>query len=234
MAGFFTEVVLDESRSPVVFDDPMTSLDHVRRARVAARVVELARDRQVVVFTHDASFALDVRKEAASADVAVQERFVQREAGGAGTCSNEHPWQAKDTKARLQGLEAHLARLERESGEGDEDGYDKQVIDFAGKLSEAWERLIRLDIANELVDPVQMEVRPAKFLLLAKVTEADVEEFQQPTGVVRAGRVAMTSLRSSTTSHPQWRSCERSCNAPEIGTPGWEGISGDVRWITGR
>lgn len=182
LAGFFTEVVLDESRSPVVLDDPMTSLDHERRARVAARIVELARDRQVVVFTHDASFALDVRNEATRADVTFQERSVQRVAGGAGKCSNEHPWRAKDAKARLTALDARLGRFARESGNWDEDSYDEEVADFAGKLSETWERLVRLDIANELVDPVEMEVRPAKLRLLAKVTEVDVEEFRQSYG----------------------------------------------------
>ena len=60
LAGFFTEAVFDQSKSALVFDDPVTSLDHVRRDKVAERLAELARDRQVVVFTHDVAFTGDL------------------------------------------------------------------------------------------------------------------------------------------------------------------------------
>ena len=43
LAGFFTEVHLDETRSALVLDDPVTSLDHLRRALVAKRLAEFAR-----------------------------------------------------------------------------------------------------------------------------------------------------------------------------------------------
>lgn len=35
LAGFFTEAVVDQSKSALIFDDPVTSLDHVRRDKVA-------------------------------------------------------------------------------------------------------------------------------------------------------------------------------------------------------
>ena len=43
LAGFLTEVESDSTGSAVVFDDPVTSLDHVRRERMARRIVELGR-----------------------------------------------------------------------------------------------------------------------------------------------------------------------------------------------
>jgi len=43
---------LDESKAPVVFDDPVTSLDHKIIEEVARRMVKMSRDRQVVIFTH--------------------------------------------------------------------------------------------------------------------------------------------------------------------------------------
>jgi len=42
LSGFLTEVVFDGTRSAVVLDDPVTSLDHERRSLVARRLVELA------------------------------------------------------------------------------------------------------------------------------------------------------------------------------------------------
>ncbi len=38
LAGYFTEAHFDESKSALVLDDPVTSLDHIRRSRVADRL----------------------------------------------------------------------------------------------------------------------------------------------------------------------------------------------------
>ncbi|MGA4814767.1 hypothetical protein ACPA9J_02630 [Pseudomonas aeruginosa] len=40
----------------VVFDDPVTSMDHVRKEAIAQRLVDEAAKRQVIVFTHDILF----------------------------------------------------------------------------------------------------------------------------------------------------------------------------------
>lgn len=52
LAAFLAELVTSREYSGIVFDDPMSSLDHVYRVRVARRLVEEAQHRQVVVFTH--------------------------------------------------------------------------------------------------------------------------------------------------------------------------------------
>ena len=52
LAEFLTELQLDETRAPIVFDDPVTSLDHNIIDEVARRLVELSQERQVIIFTH--------------------------------------------------------------------------------------------------------------------------------------------------------------------------------------
>ena len=56
LADFLTEVQLNPQNKGVVFDDPVTSLDHQRRALIAERLVKLAVTKQVIIFTHDISF----------------------------------------------------------------------------------------------------------------------------------------------------------------------------------
>lgn len=56
MAYFFAELNESGSSSGIVFDDPVSSLDHNHRTAVARRIVEESADRQVIVFTHDAVF----------------------------------------------------------------------------------------------------------------------------------------------------------------------------------
>ncbi|MFL0503544.1 AAA family ATPase [Kocuria rhizophila] len=57
MADFLAEARLAGITAPVIFDDPVSSLDHRRINEVAERVTLLAETVQVIVFTHDIFFA---------------------------------------------------------------------------------------------------------------------------------------------------------------------------------
>jgi energy-coupling factor transporter ATP-binding protein EcfA2 len=52
LAEFLTELQLDNTKAPVIFDDPVNSLDHRIIDEVVKRLIELSKHRQVVVFTH--------------------------------------------------------------------------------------------------------------------------------------------------------------------------------------
>ena len=56
MADFLAEARLSGVTAPVVFDDPVSSLDHRRVSEVAERVAALSEKAQVIVFTHDIFF----------------------------------------------------------------------------------------------------------------------------------------------------------------------------------
>ena len=51
-AEFLTELQLDNIKAPVIFDDPVNSLDHKIIDDVARRLIKLSNERQVVIFTH--------------------------------------------------------------------------------------------------------------------------------------------------------------------------------------
>ena len=52
LAEFLTELQLDNTKAPVIFDDPVNSLDHRIIDEVVKRLIELSKQRQVIVFTH--------------------------------------------------------------------------------------------------------------------------------------------------------------------------------------
>lgn len=56
LCEFLTELQLDTTVAPVVFDDPVNSLDHLIIHDVAERLLKLSRERQVIVFTHNVIF----------------------------------------------------------------------------------------------------------------------------------------------------------------------------------
>jgi ABC-type hemin transport system ATPase subunit len=178
LSGFFTEVIFAPTKSAVVLDDPVTSLDHARRSLVAARLVELAADRQVIVFTHEVTFVGDLVRHANEGKVPITERWIQRNGDVLGVCADKHPWKAKDVTARIGVLDADLAAIKRNKNTWDQEQYEEQCAAWAGKLSEAWERAVNLEIVNEVVDRGTSQVRPMKFRILAAITEQDNDEFQ--------------------------------------------------------
>jgi len=180
LAGYFTEAYFDEGKSALVLDDPVTSLDHIRRSRVAERLAAFATERQVVVFTHDVRFVAELRASALSENASFEERSVQRSGSkDPGVVTNQLPWKAKDISGRFDWLRVRLEKIEKNRAAWTPDEYEEQVQLWAGKLSEVWERIVNLEIVNQVVDRGSSEVRPKMFKLLARITQQDDDELQQ-------------------------------------------------------
>lgn len=56
LADFLTEINLNPSSAAIVLDDPVTSMDHLRKHTIARRLVDECAERQVIIFTHDLVF----------------------------------------------------------------------------------------------------------------------------------------------------------------------------------
>jgi hypothetical protein len=180
LAGFLTEVYFDESKSAVVFDDPMSSLDHQRRSNAAARIVELAQDRQVIVFTHDLTFLAELVKRARYLSVKVHQQTIQRDGSKQpGQITDKFPWKARDVKQRIGDLRGDLARIKKQRDTLSGDEYERLTSEWAGQLSETWERLIRSEVIYCVVDRSTTEVRPKLVRILAEITDDDYRKFDK-------------------------------------------------------
>src|SRR6202008_1409324 len=100
LAAFLTELSTAPSCSAIIFDDPVSSLDHIWRERIAHRLVEESKIRQVIVFTHDLVFLRSLMALSAKASVPCQHQYLRREAQ-AGITSPDLPWVAMNVKSRL-------------------------------------------------------------------------------------------------------------------------------------
>jgi hypothetical protein len=180
LAAFFTEAQLDDSKSALILDDPVTSLDHIRRGLVAARLAEFAESRQIIMFTHDVSFVADLKLEASGRGVSVAERSVTRSRADErkpGSCTTKHPWKAKDVSARLDELLKELSRIRMNSGKWDDRAYEEAVAGWAGGLSETWERIFRQEIVGQILAEGGLEVRPRMVKILASFSNEDNQQF---------------------------------------------------------
>lgn len=52
LAAFLADVTARKNKSSFVFDDPISSLDQVYEEKTAQRLIDLSKERQVIVFTH--------------------------------------------------------------------------------------------------------------------------------------------------------------------------------------
>lgn len=180
LAAFFTEAQLDDSRSAIILDDPVTSLDHVRRGLVASRLVAFAEYRQVILFTHDVAFVADLKREAEAKGILVAERSVTRSRADErkpGVCTKNHPWKAKDVPARLDELRRELDRIGRDCGTWAENQYEEAVAVWSGNLSETWERIFSQEIVGPVLAKGGLEVRPLMVKVIARFSEEDRREF---------------------------------------------------------
>lgn len=60
LADFLAESLLRVGSAPIVFDDPVNSLDYKRLQEVVTRIVQLSEDQQVIVFTHNIWFTTEL------------------------------------------------------------------------------------------------------------------------------------------------------------------------------
>lgn len=202
LAAFFTEAHLDGSQSALILDDPVSSLDHVRRALVATRLAALAETRQVILFTHDVAFVADLKREASAKGVPVAERSVMRSRADErkpGACTTKHPWKAKDVPARLDELRQELSRIRRESSSWDEKQYEEAVAVWAGNLSETWERIFSQEIVGPVLAEGGLEVRPRMVKVLARFSDDDHRVFEGSYG--RASQWAKRHDKSATVNY---------------------------------
>ena len=180
LAAFFTESCVGGSPSALILDDPVTSLDHIRRRLVAKRLVSLGVSRQVIIFTHDVAFVADLKLEASAHGVSVAERSVTRSRADdrkPGLCTTKHPWKAKDVPGRLDELRRGLAQIKRESTYWDENTYENAVANWAGNLSETWERIFSQEIVGPMLAEGGLEIRPMMVKVMARFTHDDYTEF---------------------------------------------------------
>ncbi|WP_298015630.1 AAA family ATPase [uncultured Castellaniella sp.] len=112
--GFFLAELRQFSyKGAIVFDDPVSSLDHWRRRDVARRLAEEARDRQVIIFTHETVFLALLKDAADDAQVGFLSQNLEWRDGKPGVVVSGLPWDHQPYAARIDALERAQRGLER-------------------------------------------------------------------------------------------------------------------------
>lgn len=176
LAGFLAELEVTENLSAIVLDDPVSSLDHNYRKRVAERLVSESKKRQVIVMTHDVVFLFLLRKYAHEMSAAITQLSVEQGyKGDHGRVSNGPPWIAMSVNDRISVLRNQLAAARTDLTGGNRPAYESKVLVIYNGLRKTWERAVEEVLLNKTVVRFGDAVETKRLPRLVDISDVDVE-----------------------------------------------------------
>jgi len=177
LASMLSETTTSSHKSAIVFDDPVSSLDHKWRLRIARRIVREALHRQVIVFTHDMTFLIMLQEEAEKLEeITLLLKSLSRKRRQTGITRDGAPWEALGVKERLGHLKQRLDELKKIEDEAAEDEYRHHASIFYGLLRETWERGVEELLLNKVITRFGREIQTQRVKRLVDITEGDYDQ----------------------------------------------------------
>lgn len=178
IAAFFAELSTADDPSGIVFDDPVSSLDYKWREGVALRLVQEAKIRQVIVFTHDVVFLLLLKQFAHEQRVAQLDQHVRQLSKGTGVCAEELPWVAMPVKKKVGYLKNEWQATDKLFREGHQAAYEKEAKYLYGLLREAWERALEEVLLGGIIERFRPGVQTLHIDTIADITTEDCQSLE--------------------------------------------------------
>ena len=175
LATFLSELSISEHKSAIIFDDPVSSLDHKWRYKISKRIVEESKERQVIVFTHDITFLLMIQEHSKELDVELDIKSLTRKKKETGLIATNPPWDALTVGKRIGLLKNAYQNLEKTERTESEEIYKERVKYLYGKLRETWERFIEEVFLNSVIQRFGREIQTQR---LSKVVDLTVEDYK--------------------------------------------------------
>jgi energy-coupling factor transporter ATP-binding protein EcfA2 len=155
LAAFLADVAEKPMFAPFIFDDPISSLDNDFEWSVATRLAELAKTRQVLIFTHRLSLYGAVEDAAKKlGDIfrktQLHQICIESYDGIAGHPVGDQVWNSK-TKAANNILITRLGEAKRAGNSGGGDAYRALAQGICTDFRKLIERTVEDDLLNEVV-----------------------------------------------------------------------------------
>lgn len=181
IGSFLAELGQSGNTAGIIFDDPVSSLDHEHRRQVARRLVREAKTRQVVIFTHDAAFLGELRDSLDQSQEKVPYSFCHLEWCNklAGGVVDGLPWDHQGYKERLNNLKQNQRRLTQRwpahPGSVDIDA----MRDAYSKLRATIERVVQDLVLNGVVQRYSDYVHVNRLQAVVVLEDADCQEIER-------------------------------------------------------
>lgn len=173
MSAFLAEVSISESKHAIVFDDPVTSLDHKFKEKIARRLVEESLNRQVIIFTHDISLLTLLKDIGVELSAVGGPIYIHRPAGK-GEVNHISPWDTMNIEDMIKHLKIKandLSSLVQESA----NHYNEAAGEIYGLMRESWEKLVESVLLNGTVSRFSYDVK-TQSLAGVKIDDSDFKK----------------------------------------------------------
>jgi len=200
IGSFLAEVKVIGGEGGVIFDDPVSSLDHHRRELVARRLVSEGNHRQVIIFTHDIYFLRLLMDEADLQGVPIVSQSLTRTPAGYGVADPELPFEARKTTLRLAALRDQYAKIVKLHQGGDLKEYTRLTMDAYRDLRKAWEGAIEEVLFGRVVMRFRKSIQTDR-LDTVSVDDGDYDEIEK--GMTKCSNYVHDKATEGGTAVPQ-------------------------------
>lgn len=173
LATFLSELSISEHKSAIIFDDPVSSLDHKWRNKISKRISEESLIRQVIVFTHDISFLLMIQEHSNNLNCDLEIKSLTRKKNETGIIASNPPWDALPVGKRIGLLKNSYQQLEKIERTETEEIYKERAKYLYGQLRETWERFIEEVFLNGAVQRFGRAIQTQRLSKIVDLTDCD-------------------------------------------------------------
>ena len=178
LASYLTELTNAAHVSALVFDDPVSSLDHKWRLNVATRLVKEAKVRQIIVFTHDMVFVNDLIQLAADQEIPIALSHLTRGPNEVGIVNKDLPWTASGIRDRIDKLEKSASKAKLIFNLGNDEYYKVWVSSLYSKLRATWERALEDVVFANVIVRHRDYINTNNLMRVTALDKNDVEVFR--------------------------------------------------------
>jgi ABC-type histidine transport system ATPase subunit len=176
LAAFLADVTGYTASTPFIFDDPISSLDQEFEEKTTERLVELSKERQVIVFTHRLSFLSIIDDKAEKSGLKQNIIHISKEPWGTGN-PGDVPIFGKDTKKALNKLKnERLVQAKNEYESNGSGAYYPLGKAICGDFRIALERIVESVLLSEIVLRYRRDIQTKnKLSNLLKISKEDCD-----------------------------------------------------------
>lgn len=180
LGSFLAELKLANHACGIVFDDPVSSLDHIRRGKVARRLAAESKHRQVLVFTHDVVFLQQLRDECDKLNMPPLFCHLDANGGYFGNVSEGLPWAHKSYGERIDFLEKAQKRFENMPWPAvPSEELAREMIRQYGFLRATIERVVQDFVLNATVQRFRDYIAVKNLGMVVGLEKAEVDEISR-------------------------------------------------------
>jgi energy-coupling factor transporter ATP-binding protein EcfA2 len=171
LAFFFAELGAGAETPGIILDDPVTSLDHRIREKVVKRLIEEAKHRQVIIFTHDLVFYSQLLAEAKVEQVGILAQHIESFFSSVGLISDSQLWDALPVDERIPILQGFIDQAKEAVEKVEPEEYRSKAFIFYDHLRATWEVAVEELLFNKVVARYDKGIKTLRLTGVAVDTE---------------------------------------------------------------